>query len=196
MHLIRILLVALSGLGALTSSSAAAPAFEGRWASAEFRATVAGTSTLHDWSVESTSAVGEIDTTNPAAIRGSLRLAAKSLVNESDGLNSRMYAALKSEAYPQIKFEALAVDRPADPMVPGVAQTWSVRGSLILSGATRELTLVTRTTLRPDGTLLLEMETPLKMTDFGIKPPTFMGMVRTGDPVTIKIRWLLNRSTP
>ncbi len=196
MHVIKSLIVALLGLGSLASSSADVPALEGRWASAEFRATVAGTSTLHDWSVESTSAVGEIDSTNPAAIRGYLQLAANSLANKSSGLNSRMYAALKTEAYPQIKFEATGVDRPAGPVEPGVAQTWSVRGRLILSGGTRELTLVTRATLQPDGRLLLETETPLKMTDFGIKPPTFMGMVRTGDAVTVKIRWLLNRSAP
>jgi polyisoprenoid-binding protein YceI len=195
MHLNKLLLAALLGLGALASSAADA-AFETRWASAEFRATVAGTSTLHDWSVESTAAVGEIDTTNPAAIRGSLRLAADSLANESNGLNSRMYAALKTDKYPQIRFEATAVERPTGPVVPGVPQTWSIHGRLILSGTTRELTLPARATFRPEGTLLLETETPLKMTDFGIKPPTFMGMVRTGDAVTVKIRWLLNRSVP
>lgn len=100
MHVIKSLIVALLALGSLASSSAEVPALEGRWASAEFRATVAGTSTLHDWSVESTSAVGEIDAADPAAIRGSLRLTAKSLVNESDRLHSRMYAALKTETYP------------------------------------------------------------------------------------------------
>ena len=40
-------------------------------------------------------------------------------------------------------------------------------------------------------TVVFETEVSLQMTDYGIKPPTFMGMIRTGDEVVVRIRWLL-----
>ncbi len=187
--------VALLALVSAAVASAAEAPRAGRWSSAEFKAVVSGTSTLHDWQVESLRASGEIDLTNPAAVSGRLSLAAESLDHESGGLKSRMYTALKSDAHKQIVFDASSIELPAKPAASGAAEVWTVRGRLSLAGASREITLSPRVSLLADGSLQLEAEAPVKMTDFGIKPPTFMGMVRTGDDVTVKIVWRLIRST-
>jgi Uncharacterized conserved protein len=188
-----------SSLLALLSliSAAILPAAEAsraaRWSSAEFSAVVSGTSTLHDWQVASNRASGEIDLTNPAALTGKLTVVATSLDHESDGLKSRMYTALKADAYDKIVFEATSIDLPAHDIVAGAAEVWTVRGRLTLAGTSRDITLSPRVSLLADGSLQLEAEVPVKMTDYGVKPPTFMGMVRTGNDVTVKIVWRLNR---
>ena len=45
-----------------------------------------------------------------------------------------------------------------------------------------------------EDALTIMTQTPLKMTDFGMKPPTAMaGMIKSGDQVTVKITWHLAR---
>jgi hypothetical protein len=192
MNLRKTLTVLLS-LGSLTLTAADNPAAVSRWTSVELRTVVKGTSTMHDWSVESTNATGSITLTPPAAVNGSLTLPAKSLAGGPSGLNGRMYNALKVDNWPEISFEALEGSYPAAPAT-GLSQIWTIRGRLTVCGQSRELVLKPIVTLEPDGRLLLVTKTTLKMTDYGVKPPTFMGMVRTGDTVTIELRWLLNRA--
>lgn len=166
---------------------AAAPTM---WESAEFQATVSGTSTLHDWTVEARSATGEFTTAGKGG--GVLRIPAKALSGGPKGLNERMYAALKADAHPTISFEALELQLPGD--LAALSEV-SVRGRLKIAGGTRELAIACRVSMPSPGQLLLDAETPLKMSDFGIKPPTFMGMIRTGDVVHVRVRWQLRPVT-
>lgn len=188
MHTLRFFLL-LAVLGA------AAPMRAAQWDSAEIHVTVTGTSTLHDWSVESRTATGGF--VAPAAggtsATGELRIPAKSLAGTQGGLNDRMYKALKAEAHPTIVFELVELVVPADAVD---ATPWPVRGRLTLAGTTRELTLAPTATALADGRLRLEVTTDLRMTDHGIKPPTFMGMVKTGDVVKIRIQWTLQPAPP
>ena len=86
------------------------------WDSAGFRAVVSGTSTLHDWSVETTVATGEY---RAASGTGKLTIPAASLSGGPKGLDERMHAALKSDAFPMIVFEALEVAAPAGALEAG-----------------------------------------------------------------------------
>lgn len=194
MHMAKSLLVSLLALGSAASLLATEPSSRAaRWTSSEFSAVVSGTSTLHDWSVTSAAASGEINLTDPASASGSLELVAESLTHDADGLKSRMYNALKTKTNPKIAFASSSIEVPATPAVADATETWTVKGRLTIAGVTREITLAPKVTIDAAGVLTLEAEHPVKMTDFGMKPPTFMGMVKTGDAVTIKIRWLLKR---
>lgn len=179
-------LTAILALAAALLTSASAKAAVTRWESLEFHATVTGTSTLHDWTVESRTATGHVELA-PAG-SGTLRIPAKSLSGGPKGLNEKMYAALKADAHPTIVFEALEARFPDS--VSGVFEVL-VRGRLTIAGGSRELTVVCRAATLDDGKRVLEAEVPLMMSAFGIKPPTFMGMIRTGDEVKVRVRWVL-----
>jgi len=70
-----------------------------------------------------------------------------------------------------------------------------VKGTLTVAGVARPVTLVLD--VRRDGSRLLASgELPLKMSDFGIKPPTaMMGTMHTGDAVRVKIETTLAPGT-
>lgn len=175
---------------------AAAP---GEWTSVEFHAVVAGTSTLHDWSVETRQAAGGfvVDESARTVTAGRLVIPAKSLAGSSGGLNERMYKALRADAHPDIVFELTSFEGVV-PVLPLASEpeAWTVRGVLQVSGGRREIVLTPRVAPAGDGRLELTAETRLKMTDFGVKPPTFMGMVRTGNEVTVTLRWVVQASAP
>lgn len=194
MHLLKNILRAWVGFSfimlsvTVAATSAAPPATT--WESSSFQATVRGTSTLHDWSVESTIVTGNFHVT-AGTVTGSLRLPATSLSGGPKGLNEKMHAALKAETHPTILFEASEVAWPSGAPAAGAAQEWPVHGWLTLAGTRRELPLSCHVTQQPDGQLSIVTTVDLKLTDFGIKPPTFMGVVRTGDAVNVQIRWVL-----
>lgn len=185
------MLAAASGMLAVALLGASPPAgMPAAWESAGFHATVSGTSTLHAWSVEAREATGEFKASDSGT--GMLRIPAKALSGGPKGLNERMYAALKADAHPTISFEALALKLPENLTTTSAV---SVRGRLNIAGGSREITLACRVSMPAPGELVLETETPLTMSDYGIKPPTFMGMIRTGDVVTVRVRWQLRPVT-
>lgn len=174
----------LFALGSIGSSSAVAAADV--WRTQEFHATVAGSSTLHDWSVESRSNAGEV--CFGEALSGRLEIPVTSLSGGPKGLNERMYAALKADAHPTIVFEA--IDGTSLPERSAPASV-TVRGRLTIAGRSQEIAVPCQLSSPTADTMVFEAEMPLLMTDYGIKPPTFMGMIRTGDKVVVRIRWLV-----
>jgi polyisoprenoid-binding protein YceI len=192
MHLLKIIVGALAGIAAFAATAVGAvgtpPA--AAWETVSFQAVVSGTSTLHDWSVETTHAGGEFQVSAGTAT-GRLVIAAKSLAGGPKGLNEKMYAALNAERHPNIVFEARNSAWPSVSVAAGVPYDWPVHGWLTIAGARREAPLACRVTKQVDGQLAIEASVNLLLTDFDIKPPAFMGVVRTGNAVTVQVRWVL-----
>ncbi|MGH7944599.1 MAG: YceI family protein [Opitutaceae bacterium] len=136
------------------------------WDSAEFHAVVSGTSTRHDWSVETTTASGRYHATTGT---GTITIPARSLSGGPKGLNERMHAALKADAFPTIVFEAYDFTPPAGAPDPGHTSSATIKGRLTIAGASRELALAVNVTATAQR-IVLETDVPLKLTDFGIKP--------------------------
>lgn len=155
------------------------------WVAKEFRVSIAGTSTLHEWTVASNQAEARMDITGNT-VTGSLSIPSKSLTGGPKGLDERMHGALKVNLFPTISFEAVNPPAFAERMSSG-AFGWTVRGRLTLAGTTRDITVPCTVTIMDPHQLALETEIEIRMTDYGIKPPTFMGMIRTGDLVKVKI---------
>ena len=109
-------------------------------------------------------------------------------------MNEKMYVALKVVEHPALIFEATEVAWPSADMKPGVTQEWPVRGGLTIAGTRRDVSLVGRVTKQPDGAFAIEVAAALRLTDFAIKPPTFMAVVRTGDDVNVQVRWVVRPS--
>jgi len=161
--------------------------------------TVDGTSTLHDWSVRATGLRGSLDlpagflsgeTTAVPAARFTLPV--RALQSEHDKMNTLMWEALQAAKHPDLTF---ALESARLQGAGGPTTKVEVKGALTVAGVARPVTLVLD--VRRDGNRLLASgELPLKMSDFGIKPPTaMMGTMRTGDAVRVKIETTLAPGT-
>ena len=65
-------------------------------------------------------------------------------------------------------------------------------GDLTVSGKTRPIDLELHIVPHGNGQVTISTNTSLKMTDFGVKPPTAMlGMIKSGDAVNVKVDWEL-----
>ena len=68
-------------------------------------------------------------------------------------------------------------------------------GNLTIAGFSRYIDLTIDLIRMSDKRLKVVGETSLKMTDYHIKKPKAMlGMIRTGDEVTIRFEWVTERS--
>lgn len=92
-------------------------------------------------------------------------------------MNEHMRKALKADKNPQIKWTMSSY------RVDGT--TVSIKGSLSIAGKENEIEL-TGTGSSENGVLRFKGTKQLKMSEFGVKPPTMMfGTMRVNDPVTV-----------
>lgn len=103
------------------------------------------------------------------------------LKSGKDALDKNMYKALKAEANPNIKFRMSGYDLAA------VATETKVDAKGMLTVAGSEVAVPVTVTAVRDGEIVhLRGSVPLKMTQFGIKPPTMMmGALKVRDDVTV-----------
>jgi len=119
-----------------------------------------------------------------------VRVPVQSLRSEKDGLDKNLRKAMKAEQFPDVRF---ALGHYA--LAPGAAPEDSVairsEGSLAICGVERPVTLDAHA--RKDGAgVWLAGSYTLKMSEYGIKPPTMMmGTMRVHDPITVHYRLYL-----
>jgi polyisoprenoid-binding protein YceI len=196
--LLPLALAALLVAAPAALTAAAAPGAEAL-APAAGTVTVTGTSSLHDWSVRATGLRGSLDLPagflngETAAVPAArFTLPVRALQSEHDKMNTLMWEALQAAKHPELSFalESARLQGPGGP-----ATKVEVKGALTVAGVARPVTLVLD--VRRDGNRVVASgELPLKMSDFGIKPPTaMMGTMRTGDAVRVKIETTLAPGT-
>jgi len=183
---------------ALIASSATAAGAQGtaRVAVApESKLWIEGTSNLHGWSCKATTldAAVELDaaTANQVAVappkslkRVQVKVPVKSIKCGHGGMDDNLYKALKADDSPDISYIMATFDA-----APGEAKdsfTLHTVGTLSIAGKENNLTMDVTATRMPDGTVKAVGVVPIKMTDYGIKPPTaIFGRLKTGDEVKI-----------
>lgn len=156
---------------------------------------VEGTSSLHDWSMEST----KVDLTASFTVEEdeiqdvnslSFSLPVKSLESGKSKLDNNAYEALKADQHPQITFTM------NDARVSATGNgRYQVNGSgtLTIGGVSREVNLEADCRQNGEG-LSCSGSRQLNMTDFGIEPPSFMfGAMQTGELVDINYRLQLKQ---
>jgi polyisoprenoid-binding protein YceI len=163
-----------------------------------------GTSTIHDWTVESTNIGGfiEADSNFPASALNDPK-AAKPVIQVSIPVSTlRSYAEtmdevmqdhLNMEKYPRIEYRLIELKPKSAVGATGPLQFDAV-GALTVSGTTCTNTMPV-TIERVDKTKIKVVgSTPLKMTDFDVVPPAprILGMpvIKTGDDIKISFEWL------
>lgn len=156
-----------------------------------FAIKLSGTSNLHDWVMNGKSGSIEANlnmASNVNYLAGiqslTFTMPVKSLKStEGSLMDSRAYDALKEEKYHNITFKLLSAT-PANTQANKTQ--FQVTGLLTISGVTKQINMTANAVRNADGSIIISGQQKLKMTDFGIKPPSFMfGALRTGDNLTI-----------
>lgn len=154
-----------------------------------------GTSNLHGWTCRATKLDAAIDldaeiasqiaTAPPKALkRVQVRVPVKSLKCGHDAMDNNLYKALKADETAEISY-ILATFEAA----PGEAKdtfTLHTVGTLAIAGTEKKIEMDVVATRLADGSVTAKGLVPIKMTDFGIKPPTaIFGRLKTGDEVKV-----------
>lgn len=152
--------------------------------------TINGTSNVHDWEskVTKVSWTGAFQTMDDGTlqIRGGKVTIPVSGIQSSKGriMDNKTHEALKKASHPHIVFTATTVNA-----TPSGTNTWiaHVKGTLSLAGVSKQVTVDATVRADADGKMSATGTHAMKMTDFGISPPTaMMGAMTTGDAITLK----------
>jgi polyisoprenoid-binding protein YceI len=167
----------------------------------ESKVWIEGTSNLHGWSckAEKLEAAIELDKSSaqqlavapPTALkRVDVKVPVKSLKCGHGSMDDNLYKALNADATPEISYIMATFE-----VVPGEAKdsfTLKTVGSLKVAGKENKLIMDVTATRLPDGTVRATGMVPIKMTDYGIKPPTaIFGRLKTGDEVKINFELMV-----
>lgn len=178
------LAAALCGVALLGGAPASsATAVSGLAFTSESRIWLEGDSTLHRY--KSAAKAWQL-TARPTATGGLADLEAvvpvRELKSGDAGLDKNLYAALKADKFPAIRFSAGTGD--LNVAATGAADA-RVAGTLTIAGAKKPVTLTAVGRLT-DGTLRLKGSKALLMSDFGIEPPVLMlGAIKCTDAITV-----------
>lgn len=161
--------------------------------SADYSVTIAGTSNLRDWKemVNQVSGAMEAEINTDGSISlSSIRISMDVLSIKSDMgrvMDGKTYEALKANTYPEIVF---TLNTPLK-LIPVVdcGTAVAVRGNLVLAGVCKPVTMQVKTFAIGRGALEFEGYEHLKMTDFGVKPPSALfGTMRASPDITIHFK--------
>jgi polyisoprenoid-binding protein YceI len=145
--------------------------------------TIAGTSTMHDWTMTSKeanySAGFEIgaDGTPTKLNTVTLTVPAESLKSGKGAMDNNAYKALKTDKNKQITFQLTGSK------ISGKVITCT--GNLTIAGTTKPVDVDVTYEVK-NGTVVCKGSKKIKMTDYSVEPPSFMfGSVKTGDEITV-----------
>lgn len=152
-----------------------------------------GTSTIRDWSCESASFTVEPDPRSgfeegvlraePALETVTLRFPVSAIDCGNGKMNDHMWKALEAKEHPQIRYSLSRYEIAA--AESGVAVR--ADGELTIAGTARPITTAVTVVRDAGGGLRVQGEQVVKMTDFGVKPPTLMlGTLKVGDEVRVR----------
>lgn len=153
--------------------------------------TIAGTSTMHDWTMTSKEGTIQANLTlnDDGALSQisalTLNIPAESLKSGKGAMDKNAYSSLKTNQYKQIAFVLTSTKIEGSNV--------SCTGSLTISGVTRTIDLTAVCKVQPDNSISCKGSKPIKMTDYKVEPPTFMfGSIKTGDDITVTFETTLS----
>jgi polyisoprenoid-binding protein YceI len=156
-----------------------------------------GTSTLHDFECKTTAIHGtvEMDQNLDSITNVDISIPVKSIHSESSSMDDNMYESLKADDYPEIEFLLTPPDSTTtNSMVTD--STAKLYGILTIAGKQKKIDLDISFHKKEGRIVEVRGDKKLLMTDFGIKPPTFMlGVLKTGNEVTVEFDLLLKDMT-
>jgi polyisoprenoid-binding protein YceI len=155
---------------------------------------IEGTSNVHNWKCDATTLDAAIDidaatqlTAAPQAMlkKVMVKVPVKSIKCGHGKMDDNLYKALKADdkseiVYLMSSFETLSSENKDE-------FTLRTVGTLTIAGKENPVTMDVAATRFTDGTIKATGTVPIKMTAFGVQPPSAMfGTIKTGDEVKVK----------
>lgn len=154
---------------------------------------IEGTSSVHDWKILvkdfncDMTATADQSTLKIDAI--TFRGKSKSILSDNSTMDKKTHDALKVEKFPEIKF---AITKAVTLLVSNNTFSGIITGDIFLAGKTRTENIQFTGKMISENKMQIKGSKKLKMTDFGIDPPTAMlGALKTGDAVTVTFNLVL-----
>ena len=155
--------------------------------------TISGTSNIQGWDIdvkdfvcdmtlESLTSALKIET---VGFRGTVR----SFSSGNNQMDKKIQESLDPKRYPEIRF---ILKSASNISINNNKFNGTINGDLSVAGKTRTESIQFRGDVLSNNKMKITGSKKLKMTDFGIKPPTAMlGVMRTGDEVTVTFDLIL-----
>jgi len=144
-----------------------------------------GTSSVHEWESTTDQISGDLVLTSGGKQLQSLviRVPVKSIKSGKGLMDSKTYESFESDKNPLITFQMTEVT----PLkITGKDVDATVNGNITMAGVTKKITIKSTGKILADGSFQFKGAVPLKLSEFKMKSPTaMMGMLKTGDGVTI-----------
>lgn len=150
--------------------------------SSNVKTTVAGTSTLHDWTM--TSQQGTFSGTVAGNVINDIKytMNSKTLKSGKSAMDNNAYKAMQADKFPAISFVATSVNIGKGTMT----------GKLTVTNVTKNVSFPVTVNKTGDSYTITGIES-IKMTDYGVTPPSFMmNTVKTGDLIKITVNVVAN----
>jgi len=157
---------------------------------------VLGSSNVHDWVMASTvmDSKGEFTVTGETLSslkKLSFQLAFNSLKSEHETMDERMYKSVNESKFPNITYKLLSAT------VSGVTKDKfliATKGELTIAGVTQTISMDVNALLNTDNSITCSGSEKIKLTDYGIKPPTFMlGAMKVYNDLTIQFNLIYKK---
>ena len=143
-----------------------------------------GSSNLHDWKSTTSEIKGHLvldDNSQPSAL--SVEIPVKSIKSGEKLMDSKTYETLKADKNPIIRFKMTEV---SGFQKNGNDINMVVSGNLSIGGTTKKVSLKVAGKSNGVGTYNFNGNIALKMSEFGMKPPTaLLGTLKVGDQVKL-----------
>jgi hypothetical protein len=152
---------------------------------------LSGTSTLHKWAMNARTFSGEAQFGfKPGSTREltslkdlTFSLAVLDLKSGEKGLDKNAYKALKTKEYKDITYKLISAT-----ISPEKDNKYLIKaqGNLTIAGVTKVVSMDVYCVINDDATITCTGSDKLNMTDYQVKPPSFMlGAMKTGDAITL-----------
>jgi len=150
---------------------------------------IKGTSTLHDWEMTSDKGYADVvmdignsdNITSVTALKFTIE--AQSLKSGKNMMDNNAYKSLKTSQFNTLSF---VLTSASVSQVNATTFLIKTSGKLTIAGTTRETDLTATAKLNADKSYTVTGTKNIDMTNYGVKPPTFMfGTITTGKDISI-----------
>jgi polyisoprenoid-binding protein YceI len=163
------------------------------------KAKIEGTSTVHDWTMDSTVVGGFIEAdakfpesalTDPKAAQPKVEvfMPVRQFKSYLAAMDDKMQETMNEPKFKRIEFKLIELKPKSAAGATGPLQ-FDATGAITVSGVTKTNSFPV-TIEKKDDKITVKGGTGLKMTDFGLKPPSpALLPIKTGDEVKVSFEW-------
>lgn len=151
---------------------------------------VLGTSNVHDWTMTAkdieSSGLFKFNNSNELIDVTSLKfvVVAKSLKSEKASMDGRTYKTINADEFPKITYQLTSATVT---MVQANKYSIQTSGTLTIAGKTQKIAMKVMALVNADHSISCHGTEKLLLTDYGIKPPSFMlGAMKVGNDLVIE----------